>query len=244
MNNFDKFCLISEGFDRHRRSRIEIVFRILNLIARAGSVRKTYIMQHANLNSRSFKSYVEDTLLAMHFLKKEEVGGQTLYSITVYGIYMLALLRLLASVNIFEGKKVLVSRTIYNAFLRKISSTLTNLGLKHELVADESEQGIAVMRIQCPASIVKLVILDKSRKYIALLEAGAAIIGEDRVYSEERSSKVFVIQLGDVQHNLYTFITEPTSYKPLENIIAIILKTTPDIVQEGIETVLKHLNCT
>jgi predicted transcriptional regulator len=244
MNNFDKFWLISEGFDHHRRSTIEIIFRILNLLARVGSVRKTYIMQHANLNSRSFKSYVEDTLLTMHFLKKEEVNGQILYSITVYGMYMLALLRLLASVNIFEGKKVSASRTIYNAFLRKISSTLVNLGLKHELVADESEQGIAVMRIQCPTSTVKLVVLDKSRKWIALLEAGVAIVGEDHAYSGERSSKIFVIQLGDVQYNLYTLITQSTSYEPLENIIAIILKTTPDIVQEGIETVLKRLNCT
>ncbi len=244
MNNLERTWFIGEEFSHRRRSKIEIIFKILDFLAKVGRARKTHIMQYANLNSRSFKLYVEDTLLALNFLKKEEVDDKILYSITVYGMYVLTFLRLLASVNVFEDKKVSAGKAVYNAFLRKISNTLISLGLKYELVVDESEQGIAIMRIHCPESIVKLIALEKGNEYIALLETSTAMSLKDYVHSEGEPNIVFIVQLGDVQHNLYTVITQSTFHNTLENTVAVLLKSTHDIVQEGIEVVLKRLNCT
>ncbi len=94
-----------EGATSARRSRLEIVYRILELLYTMGPLRKTRLMQLANLNTRSFPEYVDGFLVRLGMVSKRELGRGALYAITPRGRALYTLLRSLAEAGLLGEKR-------------------------------------------------------------------------------------------------------------------------------------------
>ncbi len=86
-----------------RRSRLEVLYTVLRLLADSGGLRKTRLMQLANLNSRGFRVYVEEALVSRGLVSREGPRGSTVYRLTETGRLALRLLEALASLGVLGG---------------------------------------------------------------------------------------------------------------------------------------------
>ncbi len=94
-----------------RRGRAEIVYDILDLVAREGAVRKNRIMQLTNLNSRAFKEHVENYLIAVGLLEPIPLrGGHVAYRLTPEGRQLYILLKAADELGAFSDAKPKLAR--------------------------------------------------------------------------------------------------------------------------------------
>ncbi len=88
---------------------MDIMWTILDFINREGVAGKTHVLYAANLNSRSFKKFINE-LIGIGAIKVRRVDGRTHYTMTTYGY---KLLYLLTNVREILNNKSLVRAKIF-----------------------------------------------------------------------------------------------------------------------------------
>ena len=73
------------------RSKIDIMWAILDFIEREGVAGKTHVLYAANLNSRSLKKFINE-LVSIGAINVKRVDGRSHYTLTTYGYKLLSLL--------------------------------------------------------------------------------------------------------------------------------------------------------
>ncbi|OWJ55673.1 hypothetical protein Pdsh_02515 [Pyrodictium delaneyi] len=76
-----------------RRDSLLIISDVLAILEHRGPLRKTRLMNLANLNPRSFQNYVEEELVRLGLIEVRKHNGHRSYVITPRGIHVLVLLR-------------------------------------------------------------------------------------------------------------------------------------------------------
>jgi len=129
-----------------RRSRLEIIYTILKVLSSRGPMKKTRIIQYANLNTKIFDNHVTSTLLDRGFLSFDE--KKRLYSISGKGI---RLLRILEALNVLGLIRLGQENSYDNRGLKSISflNALRSLGKDDGLEHSEIFDNILSYKVKC-----------------------------------------------------------------------------------------------
>lgn len=166
-----------DRYQKHR-SNLEIMFTILRYVAREGEAKKTHILYHAGLNSRSLERFLKK-LVQSDLLKIAKNGGNIFYTITPRGrrtlVIMSRLITLLSSekevlkdiekvVNGLDGAKVEVPGAITGAS-----------GLTHsfDMVIHRGKNGKVVAKIIDLEALLEEAVDEFSRFCIAVMDTSA-----------------------------------------------------------------------
>ncbi len=146
-----------------RRSRLEIIYTILKVLSSRGPMKKTRIIQYANLNTKIFEDHVTSTLLDRGFLSFDE--KKRLYSISGKGV---RLLRILEALNILGLIRLGQEGSYTNkglesmSFLNALKSIGKADGLEHSQVFDNilsykvkcNDESIDVYVVKCVSDVI------------------------------------------------------------------------------------------
>ncbi|GEM_PF-983374 len=99
------------------RSKIDIMWAILDFIEREGVAGKTHVLYAANLNSRSLERFI-DKLLGIGAINVEVIDGRSRYFLTSYGYKLLSLLTSVR--EILENKSLISVSALTNKAMSEI----------------------------------------------------------------------------------------------------------------------------
>ena len=99
------------------RSKIDIMWAILDFIEREGVAGKTHVLYAANLNSRSLKKFI-DELVGIGAINVKRVDGRSHYTLTTYGYKLLSLLTNVR--EILDNKSLIRAKIFTNKAMSEI----------------------------------------------------------------------------------------------------------------------------
>ncbi len=170
--------------DGKRRSRLEIIYTILKVLSNRGPMKKTRIIQYANLNTKTFDDHVTLTLLDRGFLSFDD--KKRLYSINKKGLRLLKILEALNALGLIRlGSGINYSERGLkpSSFLRALRSIGSDENLEHSDMVDN----ITSYKIEC----------NKEKVDIHVVKCASDVIGKAEIMSLITRGKKSIIFYGD-----------------------------------------------
>lgn len=133
------------------RSKIDIIWSILDFIEREGVAGKTHVLYAANLNSRSFKKFI-DELIDIGAIGIKVANGRSHYTLTTYGYKLLSLLtnvrEILSNKSLIRAK-IFANKTVSEIIRGKLENNEDILIEYSKHVHGNSDLGYNVDIVEC-----------------------------------------------------------------------------------------------